>query len=181
MSLKPDRVSLTASKLFSQALNLMWSESTFTWPWPHVTFIIATLFSRQGHPSHSFPSGHLRSKILNYFLRGIWYERKFNFDPIAVKFGNHDLMTHFYESQVLVILMSHIISSFWKSSISFSLISSSHSSRVAPITKYSILIGRDKRRRERRIRCVGVSRKDSSERRLIFLYYVTFKREIQQK
>ena len=112
MSLKPDRVSLTASKLFSQALNLMWSESTSTWRWPHVTFIIATLFSRQGHPSHFFPYGHLRSKILNYFLRGIWYKRKFNFDPITVKFGNHDLMTHFYESlcyesQVLVILMSH--------------------------------------------------------------------------
>ena len=81
--------------------------------------------------------------------------------------------------------MSHVNESFSLSYLPsgnlqfFSLISS-HSSRVAPITKYSILIGWDKRRRERRIRCVGVSRKDSSEQRedsFLFLYYVTFKRE----
>ena len=88
------------------------------------------------------------------------------------------VMSHFYESPVLVILMSHNF--FLLEIFNFFFSDSSHSSRVAPITKYSILIGRDKRRRERRIRCVGVSRKDSSERRLIFLYYVTFKREIQK-
>ena len=81
--------------------------------------------------------------------------------------------------------MSHVNESFSLSYLPsgnlqfFSLISS-HSSRVAPITKCSHPIGRDKRRRERRIRCVGVSRKDSSEQRedsFLFLYYVTFKRE----
>ena len=81
--------------------------------------------------------------------------------------------------------MSHVNESFSLSYLPsgnlqfFSLISS-HSSRVAPITKCSLPIGRDKRRRERRIRCVGVSRKDSSEQRedsFLFLYYVTFKRE----